>query len=62
MNPFLVDGCVAAGAVGLRGLLRRGLLLADLGHSVSEKNLVLNLSLLCTLQEKFKVQSLIKLT
>ena len=36
MNPFLVDGGVAAGAVGPRGLLRRGLLLADLGHSVSE--------------------------
>ena len=27
---------MAAGAVGTRGLLRRGLLLADLGHSVSE--------------------------
>ena len=36
MNPFLVDGGVAAGAVGPRGLLRRGLLFADLGHSVSE--------------------------
>ena len=39
MNPFLVDGCVAAGAVGPGGLLRRGLLLADLGHGVSEREI-----------------------